>query len=293
MKTDAFFYELFQIDPQSLFDLVGLDMEGEYVFESITVKSTEKRFDGFMKRTDSRGPNCFVEFQGYNDKKIYWRIFREVSTWHEQNDDDSPFVIIVLFLDKKFKPKKCPLLCAKPNRMIRITLAECLEKLGDRAGVLTVLRPFGLSDKEELPDAVPQWTEEIESLELPEFQVKRLADLLEYFILQCFPELTLKEVRNMMLTPLEETTAVKELIQIKTDEVRKEFQIKTDEVRKEVQTKTDKVRKEGIDKGELIGEIRLTQRILKRRQSSKETLARKSMEELKKILKRLEAKLYD
>ena len=37
----------------------------------------------------------------------------------------------------------------------------------------------------------------------------------------------------------------------------------------------------------------MAQRILKRRQSSKETLARKSMEELRKILERLEANLYD
>jgi hypothetical protein len=26
-------------------------MEGDYVFESITVKTTENRFDGFLKRT--------------------------------------------------------------------------------------------------------------------------------------------------------------------------------------------------------------------------------------------------
>ena len=214
MKTDAFLYELFQIDPRSLFDLVGLDMEGEYVFESITVKTTEKRFDGFMKRTDGTGPNCFAEFQGYGDKKIYWRFFREVSTWYEQNDDDAPFVAIILFLDKKFKPKKCPLLCAKPNRMIRITLEDCLKKLGDRAGVLTVLKPFGISDKEKLPEAVPKWKEEIESVELPEFQINRLAELLEYFILQCFPKLTAKEIRNMMLTPLEKTAAGQELIQL-------------------------------------------------------------------------------
>ena len=59
MKTDALFYELFRLDPHSLFELVQLDVKGEYAFESITVKTTEKRFDGFFKRTDGKGPNIF------------------------------------------------------------------------------------------------------------------------------------------------------------------------------------------------------------------------------------------
>ncbi len=223
MRTDKLFYELFRIDPRSLFELVGLDMEGEYLFESITVKEAEKRFDGFMKKTDGTGPNVFVEFQGYDDKKFYWRVFREISMWHEQEDDDeTPFVVIVIFIDRKYRPRKCPLLCARPNRMIRTTLEKCLKGLGDRSSVLTVLKPFGVSDKKKLTEAVPRWTAEIESLELPEFQIKRLAELLEYFILQCFPKLTLKEVRRMMLTPLEETTAVQELIQINREEAGKE-----------------------------------------------------------------------
>jgi hypothetical protein len=41
MKTDYLFYELFKISPRSLFELAGLEADGEYVFESITVKSTE------------------------------------------------------------------------------------------------------------------------------------------------------------------------------------------------------------------------------------------------------------
>ncbi|MCP4348975.1 MAG: DUF2887 domain-containing protein [Desulfobacterales bacterium] len=43
MKTDALFYELFQFDPRSLFELMGIDVDGEYIFESITVKTTEKK----------------------------------------------------------------------------------------------------------------------------------------------------------------------------------------------------------------------------------------------------------
>lgn len=72
MKTDELLYELFTIDPKSLFRLAQLEIEGEYTFESITVKTIEKRIDGFLKRTDDVGPNVFAELQGYPDQKIYW-----------------------------------------------------------------------------------------------------------------------------------------------------------------------------------------------------------------------------
>ncbi len=64
MKTDALFYQVFQFDPQALFQLLQLPVEGEYTYESITIKTTEKRMDGFFKRIDGEGPNVFLEVQG-------------------------------------------------------------------------------------------------------------------------------------------------------------------------------------------------------------------------------------
>ncbi len=54
---DALFYQVFQFDPQALFQLMQLPVEGEYTYESITVKTTEKRMDGFFKRIDGEGPH--------------------------------------------------------------------------------------------------------------------------------------------------------------------------------------------------------------------------------------------
>ena len=64
------------------------------------------------------------------------------------------------------------------------------------------------------------------------------------------------------LTPLEETVAGKELIQIGI--------------------------KQGIEKGELIGKIQVMEIILKSRRSAKNRLLRSSIEELKDMLKKLE-----
>lgn len=90
MKTDKLFYELFKVDPSSLFRLVQLDLQGKYTFESVTFKTTEKRLDGFWHRTDGVGPNVFGEFQGYPDPTIYWRSFREVCTYYEQTGALAP-----------------------------------------------------------------------------------------------------------------------------------------------------------------------------------------------------------
>lgn len=143
MKTDELLYELFKLDPKSVFRLAQLDLEGEYSFESITVKTVEKRIDGFLRRTDGVGPNVFVEFQGWDDQKIYWRSFREVCMFYEERDESAPFILIIVFIDPK------------------------------------------------------------------------IIELLEFAIWQRLPSLSLKEVQKMIqLTPLEETVAGKELIQM-------------------------------------------------------------------------------
>jgi len=64
------------------------------------------------------------------------------------------------------------------------------------------------------------------------------------------------------LTPIEETVAGQELIQMGI--------------------------KQGIEKGELIGKIQVMEIILKSRRSAKNRLLRSSIEELKDMLKKLE-----
>jgi len=169
MKTDSLFYELFKLHSASLFELAGLEADGEYIFQSITVKSTEKRMDGFFRRTDGHGPNGFLEVQGYHDRMIYWRQFREIATHYEQTKNELPFVAMILFIDEKYDPKNCPVeKFTDPNHLIRLYLPDCLKAIGDKASPLTVLKPPDFSDKEKLPETVPKWKKEIDSLKLSE-----------------------------------------------------------------------------------------------------------------------------
>ncbi len=72
------------------------------------------------------------------------------------------------------------------------------------------------------------------------------------------------------LTPLEETVAVKELIQ----------------------KGVLKAEKEAFQKGELIGEIRMAQNVLKRPATPRETLLDLSVQELEAIVEKLESVLF-
>jgi hypothetical protein len=60
MKTE----QLFRFSPESLLELIQFDVPGPYRFESTTVKTTEKRFDGYFENVNGTGPDTFLEIQG-------------------------------------------------------------------------------------------------------------------------------------------------------------------------------------------------------------------------------------
>jgi predicted transposase YdaD len=80
----------------------------------------------------------------------------------------------------------------------------------------------------------------------------------------------------IQLTPLEETTAVKELLQIKETKAMIEG--------------NKQGRKEGIEKGKLIGTIMTLQRVMKLTLTEREILMKQSIEQLQTMLAKLEAK---
>lgn len=264
MQTDPIFYELFRFDPSSLSRLVRIKLEGEYGFESITVKSTEKRFDGFFRRLDGIGPHLFLEVQGYPEGKIYWKLYREICIFYEQRDDDTPFIAVVLFLDESYDPGEFGLTCLTPCRLIRANLIDCLQQLGEATGTLTPLMPLTLKTREELVEAVPRWKTEIKSLNLSESRENNLQELLIKVLAQKFTDLTEEEVIAMFhLTPFEETTVGKQIF--------------------------GRGWNQGLSKGELIGKIEYAQEFLGHPVSAKEELLVKSIEELSVILQALEA----
>jgi predicted transposase YdaD len=256
-----------------------LDIEGDYRFESITIKTTEKRLDGFCYRTDGDGPNVFVEIQGYDDQGIYWRALREIATYYELTNDGKPFIIIVLFLDEKYAPKICPFdQIALPYQCIRANLPECLRRIWQQAGALTVLKPLAVSSKDQVFEEIHQWKVAIQTLDVPEEKQRVLLNLLEFLLVQRFPTMSRKEIETMLhLTPIEETAVGQELIQLGKQEGHARGRAEGE--------------KRGLNKGELIGEIRALQKVLKQPVTPVKHLVPHSLKTLRTMLKELEAEL--
>ena len=268
LRTDELFYEFFQLKPDALIQLLQLNLPGRYVFESITLKRVERRIDGFFRRTDGEGPNLFLEVQGYGDKKVVWRLFQELTTYYLQSEEEKPFIAIVLYVDEKYDPQDLPFSCFPPNQLIQVHLVDSLKKAGHHHKALMVLEPLVLEGREELAEKIPQWKATLERLDSPESEKRHLRELLTYAIVEKFSKLTREEIEKMLkLTPLDETVAGKELIQIGKSQGREE----------------------GLEKGKLIGQIHMTQNLLKQERTPEEELIRKRKEELQSLLQQLQS----
>lgn len=158
MKTDDVFYEFFRRFPDLLFRLAGLPYEGRWHFESVTVKSTEKRIDGLLyQEGDSTPFYMFVELQGYLEKPFYWRFFREIASWYELSGSDKPFVALVVFLEETHDAQNRTLEPLAPNRFIRLYLREALRRFEHEPGPWVVLEPLVLSSVEEVALRATRW----------------------------------------------------------------------------------------------------------------------------------------
>ena len=165
-----------------------------------------------------------------------------------------------------------------------------------------VLEPLVLESREELAEKIPQWKATLERLDSPESEKRHLIELLTYAIVEKFSKLTREEIEKMLkLTPLDETVAGKELIQIGKsqglEEGREEGLEKGREegLEKGREEGLEKGREEGLEKGReegiLIGQIHITQNLLKQERTPEEELIRKRKEELQRLLQQLQSQL--
>ena len=222
MKTDALFYELFQAAPQTFFELLQITPACPYRFESITVKTAEKRIDGVLEPVDTTAPLYFLEVQAFPDDVIYWRAMREISTYFEQRpqQQERAWQAIVLWLNKEDDPGLGTLkpLAHRPHSRLRsadlIKLLKKLKAVDEKALVLNVLHPLLTNSEREVRKNVVQWVENIRQTPNLDTQAEeRLVAVLSQLIEQKFRSLSYKELSQMLrLTPLRETESVQEVL---------------------------------------------------------------------------------
>ncbi len=228
MKTDPLFYELFQAYPQIFFEIVQVIPLCPYRFESITVKSTEKRIDGVLEPTILGQPIYFAEVQAFPDKEIYWRVLRECSTYFEQRSKlrDTEWYAFVIWLDKDDdKGFKKAVIKDEQNvqRIYSAHLIEILKKLPANSLALKVLRPLIVDNEEEVRQNIVSWVEQIHAADLSADVEQRLVMLMAQLIEEKFKILSYKELCKMLnLTPFDQTDTFIETYQRKFQEGLKE-----------------------------------------------------------------------
>ncbi len=219
MRTDPLFYELFQAYPQIFFEIVQVIPLCPYRFESITVKTTEKRIDGVLEPTILGKPIYFVEVQAFPDKEIYWRVLRECSTYFEQRPKlrDTEWYAFVIWLDKDDDKgfKKATIYDEqKVQRIYSAYLIDILKKLPSNSLALKVLRPLIVDNEQEVRQNIVSWVEQIQQTDLSAETEQRLLMVMTQFIEEKFKTLSYEELCKMLkLTPLRETISVQKVLQ--------------------------------------------------------------------------------
>ena len=219
MKTDALFYELFQLVPGTFFELLQVTPSCTYRFESITVKTSEKRIDGVFEPAVDGQPIYFLEVQGFPDDVIYFRSIREVTTYFEQRPrlKDNAWQAAVLWLNKADDPGfgTLRLLGRKPQpRLVSLDLLQLLRQLPESSLALNVLRPLLVTSEREIREHVVEWVGNIrQTPNLDANAEEKLIGVMSQLIEQKFRHLTYQELTRMLrLRPLSETISGQELL---------------------------------------------------------------------------------
>ena len=84
MESDKQIYLIFQWQPQWVFLLLHESPPAGARFESVTLKSIEKRVDAAWIPADDSLAIVVAEFQGYDDNLIYVRIVQEMAILRSQ-----------------------------------------------------------------------------------------------------------------------------------------------------------------------------------------------------------------
>ena len=98
METDAFFYQLFNQLPQTLFELLGLPAARAkaYRFDSVELKKAY-RIDGLFVPKKRKLPVYFVEVQFQRSSRFYANLFAKVFCYLEENDPTQEWMAVAIF----------------------------------------------------------------------------------------------------------------------------------------------------------------------------------------------------
>jgi predicted transposase/invertase (TIGR01784 family) len=201
MKTDAWFYRLFQALPGLVFELAGLDdRDGRrYRFRSEEVKQTAFRLDGVLEppETDPDGPVVFVEVQMQADEAFYGRWFAEIFLYLYRMAPVRPWRAVVIHPSRpveRLDERRYGSVVRLPE-VRRVYLEDWADVPADTVGLRLV--QLLVSEATEAPARARQLLRE-PAKDGPTLPASVLLDLVETILVYKLPTMSREEVRRML-----------------------------------------------------------------------------------------------
>ena len=276
METDKHFYEIFEVNPQWIFELTGRPSPGPCQFISMTVKAIERRSDGVLVPDSPTESISVTELQMQPEKEVSGRLIMEMVLVQSERPGRKVVGIIIFGsreLDHQTEPW-CQIVSV-------YYLDEMLEQLTSRTPnhpLVAVFQPLLEKNRELLERNAAMYYTQIKSSTSNERQKAKLLSVFIDWMLQRFSELGKKEIETMLLgqlPDLRDTQAGKDLIAIG--------------VEKGIEKGMEKGMEKGIEKGGLIGTIRTCQSVLGLELSIESDLHAESIAALAKMASELQS----
>ena len=276
METDKHFYEIFEVNPQWIFDLTGRPSPGPCQFISMALKAIERRSDGVLIPESLNESISVTEFQMHPDREVYGRLTIEMVQVQFERPGRKVEGIII-FGSRDLDPQ------TEPWRQVVSVyfLDEMLEQLKVRSPnhpLVAVFQPLLEKNRELLERNAAVYYTQIKSSVSSDRQKAKLLDVFIDWMLQRFSERGKEEIEIMLLgqlPDLRDTQAGKDLIAIG--------------IEKGIEKGVEKGIEKGLEKGALLGTIRTCQSLLGLELASEADLCSKSIEELSNVANELQA----
>jgi len=218
--TDEPFLRLMGIGGAAVLKLLGVAPEEaeEYTFRSVVLK--DKRMEPDTEGVpvlEGRGRPVYIEFQGYADKFIRYRLVSRIMLACAQNEYADSVLGGIVYTDEAYKKAALPVkaLGDKDSKEIGKALEEIVltdyteAMLSEIDPRLIVLAPFTVAskmNKTELLSRGRVWKLKIQTI-YPEQSVKDALNITGLFIMNRFRDITREEVISMLNFDLRDTVA--------------------------------------------------------------------------------------
>ncbi len=224
--TDEPFLRLMGIGGPAVLRLLGIppDEAEDYRFRSVVLK--EKRMEPDVEGIpilESRSKRAYVEFQGYSDPFIRYRLMSRVMLACVQDRYEGQVLAGIIYTDEKYKKAALPVKAFGDKAETdleklfeEIVLTDYTEKqLTDADPRLIVLAPFTVPSGEDRSGLIArgrEWKEAVHRV-YPKHSVRDALNIMGLLIMNRFRDITREEVIAMLNFDLLDTVAGQQIFE--------------------------------------------------------------------------------